>query len=95
MRVLMQAPFGNIDSKPSSFQATVQNVTGMLFARQASGAVLADTRAASQAKRAKNGGPEAISLILKPAPDIGRRFGLVRFHECICVTLHIYLSREK
>ncbi len=24
--------FGNIDSKPSSFQATVQDVTGMLFA---------------------------------------------------------------
>jgi hypothetical protein len=29
----MQAPFGNIDSKPSSFQATVQDVTGMLFTR--------------------------------------------------------------
>jgi hypothetical protein len=43
----------------------------MLFSRQASGAVLADTRTASQAERAKNGGPEALRLILKPTPDIG------------------------
>ena len=66
----------------------------MLFTRQASGAVLADTRTAAQAERAKNGGPEAIRLILKPTPDIGRRFGLVRFHECICATRHTYLSRK-
>jgi hypothetical protein len=53
----------------------------MLFARQASGTALADTRTASQAELAKNGGPETFSLILKPTPDIGRRFGLVRFHD--------------
>ena len=39
--------FGNIDRKPSSFQAAVQDVTGMLFARQASGAVLPNARTAS------------------------------------------------
>ena len=49
----------------------------MLFARQASGAVLANTRTASQAERAKNGGPERLRLILEPAPGIGGRFGLV------------------
>src|SRR5437867_8315045 len=52
----------------------------MLFARQASGAVLANTRTASQAERAKNSGSEAFGLILEPAPDIGGRFGLVGSH---------------
>src|SRR5436309_12543943 len=52
----------------------------MLFARQASGAVLANNRTASQAERAKNSGSEAFGLILEPVPDIGGRFGLVGSH---------------
>src|SRR6267378_608236 len=86
--------FGNINRKTASFQATIKDVARMLVARQASGAVLANARTAAQAERAKNGGPEAIHLILEPAPDIGGRFGLDRFHV-LCVLYNTHTCQEK
>src|SRR3984957_7422856 len=62
---------GNVDRKTASVQPAVQNVTLMLFARQAGWAVLAHTRTASQAERAQNGRPKACRLTLQPAHDIG------------------------
>src|SRR6266705_1135714 len=86
--------FGNINRKTASFQATIQDVARMLFARQAGGAVLANARTAAQAERAKNGVPEAFHLILEPAPDIGGRFGLDRFHV-LCVPHATHTCQEK
>src|SRR4030095_15637215 len=68
--------FGNVNGETSSLQATVQDVTGMLSSRQASGAALANTRTAAQAERAQHGGPEVFRFPLEPAPDIGKRFRL-------------------
>jgi hypothetical protein len=66
--------FGNINGKPSPLQASVQDVTGMLFTGQTSGAVRANAASAAQAEGAQQSGLQGFRLILKPAPDIGGRF---------------------
>src|SRR5207245_5839518 len=71
--------FRNVHGKTAPFQAPIEDVAGVLLAGLTSAAVFAHARAAAQAKRAQNGGPEVGRLALEPAQYLGRRFGF-RWH---------------
>src|ERR1700751_3330493 len=60
----------NVHGKTASFQAPIEDVARVLLAGLTGAAVFAHARAAAQAKRAQNGGPEVGRLALEPAQDI-------------------------
>ena len=81
--------FGNVDGKTARFQAIIEDVALVLFAAQTSAAVLAHTRTAAQAERAKNGGAEAARLTLEPTREVGERVRIIRCHvHCVPYAAH-------
>ena len=70
----------DINGEAASFNPSIKDMTGVLFAAATGFAVLAHTGASPQAQRAECGGPEAGGLFLEPALNIGERLSF-RCHD--------------
>src|SRR6267142_2479220 len=71
----------NVNRNATPLGAIVQDIALMLFARQTSRAVYANTPTATQAQRAKKRRPYNRSFTLKPAHDIRGRFRINTIHD--------------
>ena len=86
--------FRNVHGKTASFQAPIEDVAGVLLAGLTSAAVFANARAAAQAKRAENRGPEtAISLCSQRRTSEGDS-DLVGGMCYVCHITHILVKRK-
>lgn len=99
---------GNIKREAASLRSAVKHVAGMLFALEASLAVLADTSSTAETQGTQGGRPKAGSLFLEPLGDIGRKFFLgwhavyvphsaytVKHNRIIVVNSGIYEFRDR
>jgi hypothetical protein len=73
----------DVNRKAASFEADVKDMTGMLFARAAGGAVFAHAGTSPQAQRAERCGPQACGLFLEPLLDIGGSLSFARHVLCV------------
>ena len=67
---------GNVNREAAAFDSTVKHMTGVLFAFEASLAVLADAWATAKAERSQSGRPKARGLFLEPLCNICGKFFL-------------------
>ena len=65
---------GNVNGEAAAFDSTVKHMAGVLFALEASVAVLADAAAATKTERSQSSGPKACCLLLEPLCDICGKF---------------------
>jgi hypothetical protein len=64
----------NVNSKAAALDSTVKHMTRVLFAFEASLAVLADASAAAKTERSQSGRPKARGLFLEPLRNICGKF---------------------
>jgi hypothetical protein len=67
---------GNVKSETATLDSTVKHVAGVLFAFEASFAVLADASGTAKTERSQSRWPKACGLFLEPLRDICRKLFL-------------------
>lgn len=83
----------DVNRKAAPFEADIKDMTGVLFARAAGGAVFAHTGTTPQAQRPQKSGPQPRGLFLEPLLDIGGSFSFAR--HVLCVPQGVHACQEK
>jgi len=73
----------DVNRKAAPFDADVKDMTGVLFARAAGGAVFAHAGTSPQAQRPQKSGPQPGGLFVEPLLDIGGSLSVARHGLCV------------
>jgi hypothetical protein len=73
----------DVNRKAAPFDADVKDMTGVLFARAAGGAVFAHAGTSPQAQRPQKSGPQPGGLFVEPLLDIGSSLSFARHVLCV------------
>ncbi|MGH6891721.1 MAG: hypothetical protein ACREEP_05645 [Dongiaceae bacterium] len=78
----------DVNGKAAPFDASIKDMTGVLFTRSTGFTVLAHTGASPQAQRAERGGPEKGGLFSEPLLDIGEGVSFRGHGACVPYNTH-------
>jgi class 3 adenylate cyclase len=86
---------GDIDGEAASFDSSIKDMTGVLFATATAFAVLPNTRASPQAQGAERRRPQIVSLFSEPPLDIAKSVSFGRHEVCVPHSTHTVKKKVK